>query len=51
MTTDNRTKPSLAQLVHQHDDERHLMDYVRVVYKRRWVAIAAHEFSDLVGPE
>src|SRR4026207_1107719 len=42
MTTDNKTKPTLAQLVHQHDDdERHIRDYVRVLYKRRWVAIPA----------
>ena len=40
MTTDNRSKPNLAQLTHQ-DDERHLMDYVRVLYKRRWIAIPA----------
>ncbi len=40
MTTDNR-KANIAQLAHQHDEERHLMDYVRVLYKRRWVAIPA----------
>ena len=39
MSTDNRAKVNVAQLVHQHEDERHLMDYVRVVYKRRWVAL------------
>ena len=39
MSTDNRQKVNVAQLVHQHDEERHLMDYVRVVYKRRWVAL------------
>ena len=39
MSNDNRPKVNVAQLVHQHEDERHLMDYVRVVYKRRWVAI------------
>ena len=39
MSTENRQKVNVAQLVHQHDEERHLMDYVRVVYKRRWVAI------------
>ena len=41
MTNETRPKPNVAQLVHQHDEERHLMDYVRVVYKRRWVAIPA----------
>jgi polysaccharide biosynthesis transport protein len=39
MSNENRSKVNVAQLVHQHEDERHLMDYVRVVYKRRWVAI------------
>ena len=39
MSNDNRPKVNVAQLVHQHEDERHLMDYVRVIYKRRWVAI------------
>jgi succinoglycan biosynthesis transport protein ExoP len=39
MSIDNRQKVNVAQLVHQHDEERHLMDYVRVVYKRRWVAL------------
>jgi hypothetical protein len=48
MTTDNRNKPNLAQLTHQ-DDERHLMDYVRVLYKRRWIAIPAFVIVCLVG--
>lgn len=39
MSNDTRSKVNVAQLVHQHEEERHLMDYVRVVYKRRWVAI------------
>ena len=39
MNTENRPKVNVAQLMHQHEEERHLMDYVRVVYKRRWVAI------------
>src|SRR5262245_45015651 len=37
MNTENRSKVNVAELVHQHEDERHLMDYVRVVCKRRWV--------------
>jgi capsular exopolysaccharide synthesis family protein len=48
MTTDNR-KANIAQLAHQHDDERHLMDYVRVLYKRRWVAIPAFLIVFAVG--
>src|SRR5260221_573826 len=50
MTTDNRTKPNLSQLVHQHDDEeRHVMDYVRVIFKRRWVALPAFVVVFTVG--
>jgi capsular exopolysaccharide synthesis family protein len=49
MTTDNRPRPNIAQLVHQHDDERHIMDYVRVLYKRRWVAIPAFLGVFLIG--
>jgi capsular exopolysaccharide synthesis family protein len=48
MTIDNR-KANIAQLAHQHDDERHLMDYVRVLYKRRWVAIPAFLIVFAVG--
>jgi succinoglycan biosynthesis transport protein ExoP len=39
MSIETRPKPTVAQLVHQHDEEHHLMDYLRVLYKRRWVAI------------
>jgi capsular exopolysaccharide synthesis family protein len=39
MSTDRRPRPTAAQLVHQHDDERHLTDYLRIVYRRRWVAL------------
>src|SRR4030095_12452267 len=39
MSNETRAKVNVAQLVHQHEEERHLMDYVRVIYKRRWVAI------------
>jgi polysaccharide biosynthesis transport protein len=39
MSIEPRSKVNVAQLVQQHEEERHLMDYVRVVYKRRWVAI------------
>jgi capsular exopolysaccharide synthesis family protein len=49
MTTDNRPRPNIAQFVHQHEDERHIMDYVRVLYKRRWVAIPAFLAVFLVG--
>jgi capsular exopolysaccharide synthesis family protein len=50
MHTDNRQRPNIAQLIHQHhDEERHLMDYVRVVYKRRWIAIPAFLIVFLIG--
>jgi succinoglycan biosynthesis transport protein ExoP len=39
MSIETRQKVNVAQLVHQHEEERHLLDYVRVVYKRRWVAL------------
>lgn len=50
MNTDNRQKTNVAQLVHQHpEDEHHLMDYVRVLYKRRWVAVPAFLIVFLIG--
>src|SRR6476646_5151454 len=48
MTTENR-KPNIAQLATQHDEERHLMDYVRILYKRRWIAIPAFLIVFAVG--
>ena len=38
MPTPYRTSPA-AQAGHHHQEERHILDYVRVVYKRRWLAI------------
>ena len=44
------TQPSkVAQLLHQHEEEHHLLDYVRVVYRRRWIAIPALLVVFLVG--
>jgi capsular exopolysaccharide synthesis family protein len=35
-----KTSPGFTQAAHhQAAEERHLLDYVRVVYKRRWIAI------------
>jgi capsular exopolysaccharide synthesis family protein len=48
MTIENRNKPA-TQLAHHHEDDHHLMDYVRVVYKRRWIAIPAFLIVFLVG--
>ena len=41
MNADQRPASQVSMPVHQHDDEQHLIDYLRVVYKRRWVAIPA----------
>jgi uncharacterized protein involved in exopolysaccharide biosynthesis len=48
MQSENQQKKA-AQLLQQHDDEHHLMDYVRVVYKRRWIAIPALVVVFLTG--
>ena len=39
MTTENRQKVNPVLVHQQHEDEHHLMDYVRILYKRRWIAI------------
>ncbi len=39
MSTDRRPRPTAAQLVQQHEEERHLTDYLRIVYRRRWIAL------------
>ena len=49
MKSETRQKPNLAGLAHAHEEERHLMDYVRVVYKRRWVAIPAFAIVFMIG--
>jgi polysaccharide biosynthesis transport protein len=50
MQTDYETKPHVPQVLHHHhEDEHHLMDYMRIVYKRRWVAIPAFVVVCLIG--
>jgi polysaccharide biosynthesis transport protein len=39
MQIENQAK--VVRLLNQHDEEHHLTDYVRVVYKRRWIAMPA----------
>src|SRR5436190_1510754 len=39
MTTPYRKSTQPAAPAHHGADERHLLDYVRTVYKRRWIAI------------
>ncbi|HXE79334.1 MAG TPA: polysaccharide biosynthesis tyrosine autokinase [Vicinamibacterales bacterium] len=38
MQPENAKRPATLQLQHA-DEERHLYDYLRVVYKRRWIAV------------
>ena len=47
MQIDKQAK--VAQLLQQPEDEHHLTDYVRVVYKRRWVALPALLVVFLIG--
>jgi capsular exopolysaccharide synthesis family protein len=51
MTTPYRktTPAAVAQVSHAHNDERHLLDYVRTVYKRRWIAIPVFLLVFLAG--
>jgi succinoglycan biosynthesis transport protein ExoP len=49
MNIEPRQKPTVAQLVQQHEEEHHILDYFKVVYKRRWVALPAFLVVFLVG--
>ena len=49
MHTDSRSRPNVAQIVQSHEEERHLMDYVRMVYKRRWIALPVFLIVLIVG--
>ncbi len=48
MQTDTQ-QSKVAHLLQQHEDEHHVLDYVRIVYKRRWIAIPALLLVFLVG--
>jgi len=48
MKTDKQPS-NVVRLLHQHEDEHHLVDYLRVVYKRRWVAMPVLLLVFLVG--
>ncbi len=39
MNADQRPRTQVSMPVNSHEDEKHLIDYLRVLYKRRWVAI------------
>jgi capsular exopolysaccharide synthesis family protein len=49
MTTENRQKANPVLLHQPHEDEHHLTDYIRILYKRRWIAIPAFLVVFLVG--
>ncbi len=49
MPTPYRTSPSAGQS-HQHQaEERHILDYVRILYKRRWIAIPVFLLVVIMG--
>ncbi len=49
MNSESRSRSQVSVQVHPHDEEKHLVDYLRVVYKRRWVAIPAFLIVLVVG--
>lgn len=50
MKTPNRTKPRIAALAGPSaPEQKHLMDHVRVVYKRRWIAFPVFLIFFVVG--
>ena len=49
MPTPYRTSPSAGQSNHHQPEERHVLDYVRVVYKRRWLAIPVFAAVVIMG--
>jgi capsular exopolysaccharide synthesis family protein len=49
MSTETRPKPKAGPVMQSHEDEHHLLDYVKVAYKRRWIAIPAFLVVFLVG--
>ena len=49
MNADQRPRPQVAMHVNSHEDEKHLTDYLRVLYKRRWVAIPTFLVILVVG--
>ncbi len=49
MPTPYRTSPSAGSAQQHHAEERHILDYVRVVYKRRWIAIPVFLLIVVVG--
>src|SRR3970282_778743 len=48
-TPESSTRAAAPYKVHHVEDERHLSDYLRVIYKRRWVAIPAFVIVFVIG--
>ena len=49
MNSESRSRSQVSVQVQPHDEEKHLVDYLRVIYKRRWVAIPAFLIVLVVG--
>jgi polysaccharide biosynthesis transport protein len=49
MNPEPRPRPQVSMHVNSHEDEKHLTDYLRVLYKRRWAAIPAFLVIVVVG--
>jgi capsular exopolysaccharide synthesis family protein len=49
MKTPQRAYSAPAAVSHPAPDEKHLLDYVRVIYKRRWIAIPAFLIVFVIG--
>ena len=49
MTPESAPRGAVPYKVHHVEDERHLSDYLRVIYKRRWVAIPAFLIVFVIG--
>ena len=48
-TPESSTRAAAPYKVHHVEDERHISDYLRVIYKRRWVAIPAFVIVFVIG--
>ena len=49
MTPESAPRATAPYKVNHVEDERHLSDYLRVIYKRRWVAIPAFVIVFVIG--
>lgn len=49
MNSESPTRGPVSVRINPHDDEKHLTDYLRVIYKRRWVAIPTFLIVLVVG--